>query len=339
MSSYSELKKKIIQDSAKQLIPVGGEFELTARCNLQCQMCYVREDNSPELTTEQWLKIFRQARDNGLFFALLTGGEVFLRKDFITLYNALYDMGVKITIYTNGTLITEEHAQALAVRPPEAVGITLYGSNNDTYLKVTKNRNGFNEVNRGIDLLKKYNINIFLRTIAIPDIYPDVDNIIEYAKSKNLIMHYSLYVGPRRNLCGKDISNRLTPSQIIEYEKKFVSAFSMVNNKEFKNSENGFSCVALKSAYFITYEGLMQPCAMLGYPSASIIINDFNFVWKQLQEKMKKISKCHDCSSCNYNNYCIQCPAKLYLEGDFSKCSSYLKEIAILRSEVEYGDL
>lgn len=333
MNSYNELKQYILSESAKKLIPVGGEFELTGKCNLRCKMCYLEDERYNPLSTEEWKRIFRGAHQNGLFFALLTGGEVLTRSDFFELYNYLYDLGVRITVYTNGTLITEEIARAFQVRPPEMVGVTLYGSNNKVYEKITGNANGFTLVDRGISLLQKYNINIFVRTIAINEIMDDLDNIIAYVKEKNLPMYYSLYVGPSRLKCGEQFTNRLSPKRLLEYEEKMVNTFGRLNNREFRNSKNGFTCVALKSAYFITARGKMQPCAMLIHPSRSILSEDFGHVWQELTEKLSNLPGCSSCATCQYNSSCVQCPAKLYLEGGFTKCSSYLKEIAKLRKE------
>ena len=80
------------------------------------------------------------------------------------------------------------------MRPPEMVGITLYGSNNQIYEQVTGNNNGFTLVNRGIDILQKYKINLFVRTIPIKPIMEDLDNIIAYVKQKNFrcSIHYML---------------------------------------------------------------------------------------------------------------------------------------------------
>ena len=66
-------------------IPLKGTFELSARCNFNCNMCYVHlsEDQikniGRELTNEEWLEIARQARDAGMLYLTLTGGEVFAR--------------------------------------------------------------------------------------------------------------------------------------------------------------------------------------------------------------------------------------------------------------------
>lgn len=49
--------------AAQRHIPLGGTFELTARCNLNCKMCYVRLDHSKmkengrERTAKEWIAL------------------------------------------------------------------------------------------------------------------------------------------------------------------------------------------------------------------------------------------------------------------------------------------
>jgi MoaA/NifB/PqqE/SkfB family radical SAM enzyme len=80
MKRYSSLQEfhKEIQFKAVQLgIPVYGGFELTPRCNLQCKMCYVSDNNpkNKELTTREWLQIGRDAAAAGALSVYLTGGD------------------------------------------------------------------------------------------------------------------------------------------------------------------------------------------------------------------------------------------------------------------------
>ena len=110
--NFTEYKKQIIKDAKQTKSPVIGQFELTPRCNLDCKMCYVHNQDSnklakQELSTEKWKEIFDQAFDAGLMFATLTGGECTLRNDFKELYLYLWYKGVSITVLTNGTLIDD----------------------------------------------------------------------------------------------------------------------------------------------------------------------------------------------------------------------------------------
>ena len=61
--------------------PVSVQFELTPRCNFDCKMCYVHNQDSnklksKELSTDQWKSIMDDAFSNGMMFETLTGGKL-----------------------------------------------------------------------------------------------------------------------------------------------------------------------------------------------------------------------------------------------------------------------
>ena len=64
----------------------------------------------------------------GTVFLLLTGGEPLLFPDFKTLYRRLRNLGMILTINTNGTLLDEAWADFFATYPPRRINITLYGA-------------------------------------------------------------------------------------------------------------------------------------------------------------------------------------------------------------------
>ena len=132
-------------------LPISGNFELTARCNFNCPMCYVhlnQEDlaaQGKELTTAQWIDLARQARDRGMIFALLTGGEPFVRKDFFEIYDAMREMGLMVSINTNGSMLSGEIRRRLLENPPTRMNISLYGGCTETYRSMC-GQDAFNNV-------------------------------------------------------------------------------------------------------------------------------------------------------------------------------------------------
>ena len=92
-------------------LPIAGNFELTARCNFNCPMCYVHmteeqiRASGKELTAQQWLDIARAAKEKGMVFALLTGGEPLVRKDFFEIYDGMREMGLLISVNSNGSML------------------------------------------------------------------------------------------------------------------------------------------------------------------------------------------------------------------------------------------
>lgn len=87
---------------------------ITSSCNLHCAGCYSRanhscEDESPkqQLTDDQWLHIFKEAKDLGIGFVLLAGGEPLLRKDVIEAAGQIPE--IVFPIFTNGTLMNDQY--------------------------------------------------------------------------------------------------------------------------------------------------------------------------------------------------------------------------------------
>ncbi|HEX6975277.1 MAG TPA: radical SAM protein, partial [Vicinamibacterales bacterium] len=99
-------------------LPMGVVYEATMRCNLHCEFCYVGDllniegEWREELTIEALRKAFPEQQ--GLQVNL-TGGEIFMRKDIMSVLDLFQEKGYACGyLTTNGTIINEERADALA---------------------------------------------------------------------------------------------------------------------------------------------------------------------------------------------------------------------------------
>src|SRR5918993_4174781 len=99
-------------------LPMGAVYEATMRCNLHCEFCYVGDLLNIEGEWRQELTIEGLARafpDQNGFQISLTGGEIFMRKDIMSVLDLFREKGYACGyLTTNGTIITEERADALA---------------------------------------------------------------------------------------------------------------------------------------------------------------------------------------------------------------------------------
>ena len=151
---YSFIEKK----ARDKGVPVGGEFELTPMCNLNCKMCYVhlkpeQMNNRELLTVEQWKDLMYQAYKAGMLHATLTGGECLTYPGFKDLFLYLHSLGCEVSVFTNGVLLNQEWVDFFKLHKPAAIQITLYGANEETYQKVT-GHNVFSRVIENIHLLQ-----------------------------------------------------------------------------------------------------------------------------------------------------------------------------------------
>src|ERR1700730_8327213 len=96
--------------------PLWLLLELTYRCPLHCVFCYNPVDFSrtgAELTTEDWLRVLREARALGAVQLGLSGGEPLVREDVETIVAAAHDLGFYINLITSGVGLNETRLAAL----------------------------------------------------------------------------------------------------------------------------------------------------------------------------------------------------------------------------------
>ena len=106
------------RDGRADRLPVGAVYEATMRCNLHCEFCYVIDflNIEGEWRQEMSLDRLRQAfPDQPGFQVSLTGGEIFMRKDIMSVLDLFKEKGYSCGyLTTNGTIISDERAEALA---------------------------------------------------------------------------------------------------------------------------------------------------------------------------------------------------------------------------------
>ena len=163
-TSGRALENYLYAKALKNGIPLGGTFELSPVCNFSCKMCYVRktykevEANTRKMKLDDWLRVAKEAKEAGLLYLLLTGGEPLLWPDFWTLYDELINMGFVLSINTNASLLDEQAIQRFKQRPPRKINITLYGANDETYQRLCGVREVFSKVDKAINGLREIGV-------------------------------------------------------------------------------------------------------------------------------------------------------------------------------------
>jgi MoaA/NifB/PqqE/SkfB family radical SAM enzyme len=117
---YEAQASRFVMDGSgrAERLPRGVVYEATMRCNLHCEFCYVGDllniegQWREELTLDALRRAFPD--EDGLQINL-TGGEIFMRKDIMSVLALFEEKGYHAgCLTTNGTIITEERAEALA---------------------------------------------------------------------------------------------------------------------------------------------------------------------------------------------------------------------------------
>src|SRR5262245_6043100 len=157
----------------RKRIPIEGTIETTYRCNLNCVHCYVNqpagsvEERERELSLDRLKQLVDEIVAEGTLFVLFTGGEVLVRPDFPELYLYARSKGLLVTIFTNGTMVTDRIADFFAEHPPDKIEISLYGMTPETYDRVTRVPGSFEKCLAGIRKLVDRKLPLTLKTMAL----------------------------------------------------------------------------------------------------------------------------------------------------------------------------
>ncbi|MBK8177242.1 MAG: radical SAM protein [Rhodospirillales bacterium] len=347
-SEYGPLVRELHRRGAASRQPVNGTFELTERCNLTCRMCYVshsagdRELRSKELSASQWLTLTREAVENGMVFLLLTGGEIFLRPDFFELYTPLTRMGLILTLYTNGTMITEAIAERLAEAPPSRTEITLYGATASTYEAVTGVPGSYARCCAGIEALVRHRVPLGLKTTATRQNADELEAMRQMARNWGVSFSAGWLLSKRRDGARSDVDNcRLSASECVALEAtdrasadEWTEAALRDSSLALTNDDN-FCCLAGQVAFVVNPAGEMNVCLDLPLPAVRPLEVGFQAAWERVQRFIGDAPPlAAACLACDARSYCPRCPAWSLLETNtLSEPVPYLCEIARARKE------
>lgn len=149
---------------------------LTNFCNLRCKHCYMYagEKLVSELSLSDWKKIILDFKKNGGNGITFTGGEVTIYKEFAELIKYTHNLGISVTVLTNGLLWTPELIQKLSLFIDE-VQISIDGYDSKSYASV-RQVDGFQ---RALDTIIAFSKTQSKVCMAVTPLY---DNIEEFVK-------------------------------------------------------------------------------------------------------------------------------------------------------------
>lgn len=348
------LTQYLFNKASKKSIPLSGTFELTPLCNFNCRMCYVRLTpdrvrNHPKkmLTLEQWKSIADQAKQQGMLYLLLTGGEPFMWPDFWKLYEYLSGKGFIMTVNSNGSLIDREAVKRLKEMPPIRINITLYGASDQTYEKLCRADCGFQKVDRAVSLLREAGIQVKLNCSLTPYNVCDLEEMVRYAEERELILETNSYMFPPLRKDPEQIgtNDRFTPEEAAKW---YIRRFALQHTEEryrsllkgiidgmgapvgldtscYDPTDGKISCRAGNASFWITWDGYMLPCGMMPKPRSDMTSCDFRTAWKEINEKSDRIALSGLCTKCDNRSICHSCAAMAIAEtGEFGKVPEYL---------------
>ena len=329
-------------------IPLSGTFELTPVCNMDCKMCYVRisrqaqEAIAPLRSAKDWLALGQQAKDAGMLYLLLTGGEPFLHPEFREILEGLHKMGFLLSVNSNGTLINEETIRWLKNAPPNRINISLYGASDETYARLCGNPSGFTQATNAIRLLQEAGISVKLNCSLTPENATELSQIAKFAAERQLPLQVATYMFPplRKNDALTGQNHRFSPEDAAYYmayadyltlgAERFLAQGGKLPapidpDDACADVGDGIRCRAGKCSFWVTWQGNLTPCGMFPVKDCpNIFETPFWSAWESVKAYAAQIRLPAKCAACHAKDTCRACAAMVITEsGSFENAPQY----------------
>ncbi|PKM94023.1 MAG: radical SAM protein [Firmicutes bacterium HGW-Firmicutes-1] len=253
-------------------IPAFLIASITSQCNLTCTGCYDRINSSKctqELTTQRWLEVFTEAKELGISFILIAGGEPFIREDLLKLLGKIPE--IIFPIFTNGTHIDEHTIHILEGSRNLIPIISLEGYENDTDAR--RGEGIYQTILQGMDALSHKNI-FFGTSITVTcenfDLVTStefVNNFIQKGCKSFLYVEYVPIDGKTEHLEISSSQRLKLAKVLLQLRENYASLFI-----SFPGDENQMGgCLSSGRGFVhINASGDLEPCPFSPYSDVNL---------------------------------------------------------------------
>src|SRR4051812_26799680 len=298
-----------------------------------------------ELDYAEHCRLLDQLADAGCLWLLYTGGEIFARRDFLDIYTYAKKKGFLVTLFTNGTMVTERVADYLSQWRPFAIEITLYGLTRNTYEQLTGIPGSFDKCMRGIRLLADRGLPLALKTVAVSTNRHEIPGMQRFAQEElGVSFKFDSMINPRVDCSQSPLDVRLSPEECVALDladprriDEWIAFAGTVRRMydERPVQDTVYQCGGGVSSFAIDPYGRLSICVLSEAHKYDLRGGSFRDGWEGFvhQQRVRKVTRPTKCVSCALKAVCGMCPANGELEnGDPETPVEWLCRTAHLRA-------
>lgn len=312
-------------------------WNTTNACNMYCDHCYrdagcKAED---ELSTQEAKTLLDQIAKAGFKIMIFSGGEPLLRPDILELVRHATARGLRSVFGTNGTLISEETAQALKAAGAMGMGISLDSLDREKHDAFRKFPNAWEGAVQGMRNCRKAGLLFQMHTTVMDWNQDELEAMTDFAVAEGAVAHHFFFLVPtgraatieaeslRARAYEETLTRILQKQQSVDIELKPTCAPQFMRIAAQMGLKLRFSrgCLAGTSYCIISPTGKVQPCAYLNTPLGDVREMPFDEIWRNnpVLQELRTLDYKGGCGSCAYKRACGGCRARAayYHGGDY----------------------
>lgn len=322
----SVLAEEMARKALKLRIPLSVQLDLTYRCNERCVHCYLDHHDHGEMTTAEIKDILDQMAEAGVFYLTISGGEIFMRRDFFEILEHAHRRTFCIKLKTNGILIRDGEAERIKAMGVESVQISVYSNVPAVHDAITKVPGSLTRSIEAVRRLRSHGIRVVVANVLMTQNARDYEGVRALAAELGAQFIIDPTITPMMDGDRSILNLNVDENALREVFRN--EALTGTSVEEFcapppgpdEDALDMLPCSAGHTACYVSPYGDVYPCVQFPLPSGNVRHTKFIDIWRdspQLEEvRSITLRDMPSCSKCVHGGTCTRCPGLAYMEGN-----------------------
>jgi len=319
---------------SSQGIPLAASIELTYACNEACIHCYnpgsprdggvgtVKPKPKGEMTAEEYFPVLESLKDLGVAKLVLTGGDPFMKKDFMSILEYAHKLKFAISVYTNGQALhaNPDLYKRLRNTYPQYVGLSIYSTIPEVHDGITRRKGSCEKTKEVAGWCYQDAIGLQIKCPIMRANKDSYGDVFKFAIEVNGMPQFDVNITSGIDGdCFASQNLRLTEAQLREVLKDPRIPLSIENTVgAIDRKPDMMFCGAGESSLNIQPDGTVSPCCAFPINCGNVREQNLCAIWRESNELLRlRALRYRDSDICGkeaFCKYCNRCPGQSFVE-------------------------
>ncbi len=344
----SSLMEEMAAKALKLNIPLSVQLDITYRCNERCVHCYLDHEDHGEMTTAEIKHLLDEMAEAGVFLLTLSGGEIFLRKDFFQILEYARRLMFCVKLKTNAVLIRERDARRIKDLGVESIQVSIYSHRPEVHDAITLIPGSLKRSLDAIRFLKSQGIKVIIANVLMTENMQDYSSVRTLAAELGVECTLDPTVTPMMDGNRSTLSLGVDQNALRQVFRDSslvgdVEEFCAIPAKADADALDSLPCSAGHTACYVSPYGDVYPCVQFPLPTGNVRQQRFIDIWRhsdQMNEvRSIRLKDLPTCTQCTHVSNCTRCPGLAFMEGNMRGPSSQDCEKSFARTGVPSANM
>ena len=274
------------------------------------------------MTAEEYFPVLDSLKDLGVAKLVLTGGDPFMKKDFMSILEYAHKLKFVISVYTNGQALhaTPDLYKRLRNTYPQYVGLSIYSTIPEVHDRITRRKGSCEKTKEVAGWCYQDAIGLQIKCPIMRANKDSYGDVFKFAIEVNGMPQFDVNITSGIDGdCFASQNLRLTDAQLREVLKDQRIPLSIENTVgAIDRKPDMMFCGAGESSLNIQPDGTVSPCCAFPINCGNVREQNLCAIWRESNELLRlRALRYRDSDICGkeaFCKYCNRCPGQSFVE-------------------------